>query len=705
MKKKAIEKTPYLKLKKTNKKRTVKYIAVTAVKNIGHERHLFCEVYENREKSKDIPVVRIVLTKKDFGTYFPETEEWNRKKIEPNDYRRLLIWHREESGRYDKMALQNILQSEEDLERIKKFCQTKIWNEERWWEYICEAQNEIAIRQRRDTEERRNQRRRDALKERIENTPELPEEQILRNADQKYFHEKHYLFYKKRNSRVEIACSSCGGVKEARWKRTESFEGQFQSVVEEPRENHTGRCPMCGISGVYKCQGKTKGNLRERTNIFLGQRYREQGLVIRYMEVEKIWHLNTLGGYGGEIMENAYEELSGVEIARAYFEPEKKVQTDYHKHNPYTGEDFWDDCNMYGLSSIRIDDAMVMPETYEAMKETAYRYSAMQEYAERVPTFNPIRYLKEYRETPQIEMLTKMGLYRITKHLIEGYHGFIACREAKRLDLFLGIRKERIRGLISSQGDIELLEVMKMEKRMQQEWTEEQIRQVAESGMRRGQIESALRYMTLQKLLNRISKYAGCGYGTDCSQARARIRHTATTYTDYLNMREELGYDLNNTVYQQPRDLEAAHRKMVAEKNREAEDERIRLKEEQYQNIRHSYRRLRNEYYYEDENYIIRPARSAGEIIKEGRILHHCVGGDNYLNKHNSEISYILMLRFKSEPEVPYITVEISAESGKILQWYGDKDKKPDEANMQNWLKRYVKELKNKTLAVAADIA
>lgn len=76
MKKKAIEKIPYFGLKKTSRKKDVKYIGVTAVKIVGHEKHLFLEVYRNKKESKEMPMVRIVLTKKDFGTYWPEKEEW-----------------------------------------------------------------------------------------------------------------------------------------------------------------------------------------------------------------------------------------------------------------------------------------------------------------------------------------------------------------------------------------------------------------------------------------------------------------------------------------------------------------------------------------------------------------------------------------------------------------------------------------------------
>ena len=239
-----------------------------------------------------------------------------------------------------------------------------------------------------------------------------------------------------------------------------------------------------------------------------------------------------------------------------------------------------------------------------------------------------------------------------------------------------------------------------MEKRQGQNWTDEQVEHLAETDLSGTQVEMATGYMTLQKLLNRIEKYAGCEYGTECSSASARIRHTATTYADYLSMRINLGYDLNNTVYQQPQDLEAAHNKMVIETNKEKTDKHLKEMAERYPEIRHVYRRLRNKYLYEDDRYIIRPARSAEEIVMEGRLLHHCVGGNEYLNKHNTEKTYILMLRFKEKPEIPYITVEIDAKNPRILQWYGDKDKKPDKTNMQQWLDRYLNMLKEGNLKI-----
>ena len=533
------------------------------------------------------------------------------------------------------------------------------------------------------------------MKDRQEHTPELPEAEILEKADRFYFHQKHFLYYKKRGCRVQIACTKCGGVTEARWKGGMSYESQFQKWVDPPKEGYTAPCPMCGEIGEYKCQGKVKGTHNKRIYAFIGQKYKETGMVFRYIELIKEWKLELMAGDKEEIMHNASEEISGIEIARAYLMPGEKTQIDYHKHSWIDGKDYWDDCNLYG-TNIKIHAGRILPHTYREMRGTIFQYSALQEYEKMVPEVDPIRYLERYLEIPQLEMIVKMGLSEIAASMVRRECGIITDTHAKRPDKFLGIRKERVQQLIRNKGDRSLLEIMKMEKNLKQNWTEEQIEHLAVTRLKRGQIEQALRYMSLQKLLNRIGRYAGCRYESACLRAQERIRHMAVTYTDYLSMRVSLGYDLNNSVYQQPRDLEAAHNKMAAELNKEEIDKRLQEVKKRFACIRNRYRKLRNQYFFEDDDYIIRPARSAEEIVTEGRVLHHCVGGDSYLGKHNDGQTYILMLRFSKEPEIPYITVEIERDTHRIIQWYGLHDRKPDREHMQKWLDDYVGHLKRK---------
>ena len=157
MKKKAIESIPYLGLKKVSRKKDVKYIGVTTVKIIGHEKHLFLEVYRNKKESEETPLVRIVLTKKDFGNYFPEKEKWTRQQVDGGDvyYGGELIWSDRQDHSVSWMELQNrnILQDAADQDRIKKFCNAPYhYNEKKWWGYIAAHEQDIVSTARRKTE-------------------------------------------------------------------------------------------------------------------------------------------------------------------------------------------------------------------------------------------------------------------------------------------------------------------------------------------------------------------------------------------------------------------------------------------------------------------------------------------------------------------------------------------------------------------------
>ena len=468
MRKKEIEKIPYLGLKKINRKKDVKYIGVTAVKIVGNKKHLFLEVYKNEKESKRVPVVRIVLTEKEFWNYFPEQEKWTRQKIVADGGYGNFIWGKK--GTSWEQRRENIIQSTEDLERIKKFRGTKGYkhDERSWWKYICEFEDDITTVARIESSHRKYMRRQDALKDRAAHTTKLPKKRILEYANRAYFHEEHYLYYKKHGSWVKIACSKCGGVTDARWRDGISYESQFQKHTEEPREGKSGKCPMCGAVGTYKCQGKIKGEYSKKIHLFLGQQYKEDGAVLRYVEIEKAWTLGFIEENDGPEMYNAAEELSGVEVARAYFEPGKKVQIDYHKHDLYRNEDFWDDCNLYGLANIDIKAAPIMSETYEELKNTIFRYSGLKEYAAQVKEVNPIRYLQTYQKTPQMEMLAKMGLNETAEAINDGHVGIVVDASAKRLDSFLGIRAERVKKLIEGKGNLRILRVLQIEKSLNQ---------------------------------------------------------------------------------------------------------------------------------------------------------------------------------------------------------------------------------------------
>lgn len=695
MKKKSIEKIPYLGLPEVSRKKGVKYIGVTAYKNIAHERHLFLEVYRNDKARMKIPVVRIVLTKKDFGTCFPEDGSWTKAKCDGCQYSSLPVWYREGDMTYrpgKDPIRESILYDQKDLDRIKAFCDIKYLRDSSpWWRYVDRRQEYIASADREVRRRRKYERRSQALKERIAATPEFSEKAVLDYAERCLFPSRHNLYYRKGKTHADVACSACGGVSYARWRPADSYESQFETRITEPVEGFTGICPLCGAVGTFIPQGRAKHDRAMTRHLFFGQKYKETGMVFRYFDVRKEFVLDLICEDDRMRMTGAREIVSGLEIARAYFEPGKKIQTDYHKSDYLTGKDYWDDCNLYGMANITVGPAKILPETWENMKGTILQYSAMQEYQKAAGEMNAFDYAERYLQTPQIEMLVKMGLTGIVDELIRYHYGIVHDEHADRADRFLGIRKEHLKLLINHHGSVRMLDIMRMEHRRCQRWTDEQIKNLTELGPAYVSA-SLLEYMPVQKLLNHVARYAGCGYGTGCSDASTRLMSTAQLYGDYIEMRRQQGYDLTNTVYLYPRDLRAAHDQLVREAHQEEMDKRCREVAERFPDIRKQYRRLRKEFFYSDEVYQIRPARSAEEIVAEGRLLHHCVGGDNYLSHHNDGKRIILLLRLQEDPDTPYVTVEIDRDY-RICQWYGAYDKKPDKENVQQWLEAYTTRL------------
>lgn len=694
MKKKQIEKIPYITLPGVNKDKDVKYIAVTALQIVGGERHLLLEVYKNEEGHMHIPTIRYAMTALDWSIFYPGTGKWRRRRI--MDLYGHLCWWQNTDGMnvYNAWTKKNILHSTEDRERIEKFFKgDAMRNRDEWWTYFYNRENHINNK----NQARKYERRRERLQERIKNTPALREQELLAWSDKMIFREKHILYYRKKNGHATVCCSACGGVTGGKWKRGESYSAQFEHLIDEPVNKQIGRCPMCGAYGIYFPQGNSLRMKELSGTVFLADRYLENGVVLRYIKIFKDFQLEeNIGDSAPHEMVGAYERLSGVEITRTYFMPGKKTQTDYHKHNPYLAKDFWDDCNFSYGQPIIIGEAVVHPDTWEALKGTFLQYCGMEDFArQKKNTLNAEKYLHRYLHYPQIEILSKMGLTEVVDGMVGGSCGIVRDSDARRPDKFLGIRKERVKLLREHNGSLSMLNVLQIENNMGQSWTVGQIKALEELRVGRGYgINEALEIMTIQKLLNNISRYAGSSYGTGCPYTEDRLRTTAEAYFDYLHMRRQLGYDMDNTVYQRPRRLDEAHAKMVLEINREANDKRMREVAERYCGIRRDYRKLRNRYFYQDEKYLIRPARSAEEIVIEGQILHHCVGGDNYLNKHDKGITHILMLRCVDAPELPYITVEIDNDF-RIIQWYGAHDKKTDKENVQKWLDDYVKWLKS----------
>ena len=169
-------------------------------------------------------------------------------------------------------------------------------------------------------------------------------------------------------------------------------------------------------------------------------------------------------------------------------------------------------------------------------------------------------------------------------------------------------------------------------------------------------------------------------------------------YKDYIDMAVKLGHDPSEEIFYRNKNWQQWHDRYVEEINREKERlDKVRRKEKwaKWEGIRKDFRLNCAMFSWEDDRYTIRPASSAEEINEEGRMQHHCVGAtDTYKDKMTARESFIILMRKKEEPQVPYYTIE--TDGNKLLQWYGAYDRKPDKEVVERVLGEWMQEVRSR---------
>jgi len=123
-----------------------------------------------------------------------------------------------------------------------------------------------------------------------------------------------------------------------------------------------------------------------------------------------------------------------------------------------------------------------------------------------------------------------------------------------------------------------------------------------------------------------------------------------------------------------PKDIQVAHQTTISILNEiRIADEKKSLEKLNKKNIK--------KYSYENDKYVIVVPQSMQEIINEGKVQHHCVGG--YADRHAQGKLVILFLRKKSNPQKAFYTIEVDPVTDKIKQCRGFRNnatiKKPQE--------------------------
>lgn len=267
------------------------------------------------------------------------------------------------------------------------------------------------------------------------------------------------------------------------------------------------------------------------------------------------------------------------------------------------------------------------------------------------------KYLRLYRQYPQLEMLMKLGFTRIA----------MSTTILKRC----GTDKAFCKWLISNKALLQsrhyyidvIVRAYKTKKSLDllQSYKEAKLRLVHDSSL------TPIKELFKGKDLERFFDYV------------AKQQTNPNTYLDYLKACRHLGLDMTEDKNRFPHDFKRWHDiridQYATKKAMEDEEKRKELYTK-FAEIANKYNALQHS---KRSSFICIIAHSPADLIREGEMLHHCVGRMNYDQRMVREESLIFFIRNKQEPDIPFVTVEYSLKSRKILQCYGEHDHKPSE--------------------------
>lgn len=680
MKKKAILKIPPIPTDYSE--RGKRYSVSAGVVDIDGSSILLLDVYpKNRKK----PLRRIIVTPVDYGIYEYDTKNWSGKSIENSE-----IWFPQTvSTLYASRDMAYSKETYDIVAGYAKKVKTIRFIDENLFYVVRQLESAIAGEKADRAYKRRMQR----LKERCSYVEPLDDE--FKAYCKKKFDRlgKHIMWYKRKGRYADFKCSACGCEYRRATEYGVSYESQSENIVATPKQGIISRCEICGAMGKYQAR---KRKFNEQLTFYKADTYKD-GLVIREVAASQVIRKDVKEAY-------EYTEMTRLFITKA------EEHKDFCYYDGWTDKTEWYDRNSSGMYSYQSPKGFLYEPSLANIKKSAFKYCAIDRFLSKYPKSDIHGYFKAYRRYPQLEYLVKMQLWKLAEPLTANFYQTNDMdMAAARPEDMLGIQKKDIPYLIEQEGNITILNICRLQKQTGQQfemiycaWLYEILSVGYSSHRIYEQLLQIAEHMSIKRVINQLAKYVGYESPDDLEGDYPNrfgyhyLNERAGKYLDYLQMRIELGYDLSNNVYSKPRDLDVAHQEMVMQSDAKKIKEKSKTADEKYTQIPKLIKQLSKVYMYKDEKYQIVIPKSASDIIEEGHVLHHCVGGDNYLRAHNRQTSTILFLRHSKNPDIRFVTIEIKKDH--IVQWYGAYDKKPEETEIAKWLRTY-REIVNKRLS------
>lgn len=597
------------------------------------------------EKNVKFPRYRLFISRKErrFITYDEKLKKWRAALLES------ILW--------DAMInFYNIYVNDRDTKVIQIYLKTMrpaIWALE---EYQANIRKEQRIRH--------DKKLTDSWGQVMKTVPGLPKNWIAWVS--KYGIMEHYIFYKyQKNGATNGYCTYC----------------KKHVPIRSPKYNQKGHCNICGQPVTFRSVGKSGRFCTKWYRVYLVQRRKTSGFVIRIFQA-RTWYKKA--GYA-DCETTCHEEqrrifsANGKEISNFVYGLFKRREMRwilYWKPWYYT---------CYGIQY----KGNVYPYTLSDLSRHELKETGLREYALRQKKIDPGKYLYLWQTYPVLEQIVKAGLFQLVDDILEYRATDAIKRKGRKPTEFLSVTKKEFRRLRDMNGGAKELKWLQFEKSSGRIIKDEEIYWMAKEELEPKDLQFVLDRMSICQVRHYLVKQS--------EKSGDDISHILQVWKDYLSMAGKLRLDVYDSIIYRTSDLQRRHSEAVIQMEEKKKEIRRRELEEKYVGFQEQLIALKEKYEFSAGEYQIVAPKSIDDILYEGDTLHHCVNKtDNYFDRIASKESYILFLRKKENPEVPFYTLEAEPD-GTIRQKRAEFDRQnKDIDEVTSFLRLWQKEIQKR---------
>lgn len=454
----------------------------------------------------------------------------------------------------------------------------------------------------------------------------------------KYGITEHYIFYKyQKNGATEGYCTYC----------------KKHVPIRSPKYNQKGQCNVCGQPITFRSVGKSGRFCTKWYRVYLIQRRRKtSGFVLRIFHA-RTWYKR--GGYT-DCETTCHEEqrrifsANGEEISNFVYDLFKQREMR------------WISCrsSWYYTCCDSQYKGMVYPYTLSDLSRHELKETGLREYALGQKKIDPGKYLYLWKTYPVLEQIVKAGLFQLVDDVLDHRAADAIKRKGRKPTEFLSVDKKEFRRLRDMNGGVKELKWLQLEKSTGKTIGDEEICWMVKEGFEPNDLKFVLDQMSICQIRHYLVKQS--------EKSGDDISHVLQVWNDYLSMAKRLGMDIHDSIIYRTRDLQLRHKEAVLKIEEMKRGIRRRELEEKYVGFQKHLIDLKEKYEFSDGEYQVIAPKSIDDILYEGDTLHHCVNKtDTYFDRIVSKESYILFLREKENPKVPFYTLEVEPD-GTIRQ-------------------------------------